>query len=218
MSKMIRLNRWTISIACCSVLLCSALALAFNVNNNNGNQGSPASANQDKNAIVRQVEASPDHSLRVAGNDDCPLRLVEAKVKEVPAALFTRLTGKTTGLASVSSVPEATLVNNSAQTVTRFFLAIRDPQTRTTRGILQSKIALKPGDSYTVSRDHFAAPEKMTVLNEDGTNGQKQIVPGMDSEKKWIEFASRSAIFITVAKVDFADGSSWTLKEEGELK
>ncbi|HEY0081778.1 MAG TPA: hypothetical protein VGB61_03225 [Pyrinomonadaceae bacterium] len=217
MSKMMCLNRWTISIAGCSVLLCSALALALNVNHN-GNQPSPASAHQDKSAIVRQVEASPDQSLRVAGNDDCPLRVVEAKVKEVPAALFTRLTGKTTGLATVVSVPEATLVNNSGQTVTKFFLAVRDPQTRTTRGILQSKIALKPGDSYTVSRDHFAAPEKMTVLNEDGTRGQKQIVPGMDSEKKWIEFASRSAIFITVAKVEFADGSSWTLKEEGELE
>ncbi|HZG50709.1 MAG TPA: hypothetical protein VEZ40_01115 [Pyrinomonadaceae bacterium] len=217
MSKMMRLNRWTISIACCSVLLCSALALALNVNQD-GKHTSPASGNQDKHAIVRQVEASPDQSLRVAGNDDCPLRLVEVKVKEVPAALFTRLTGKVTDLASVSSVPEATLVNHSGQTITRFFLAVRDPHTRSTRGILQSKIALKPGDSYTVSRDHFAAPETMTVRNEDGTTGQKQIVPGMDSEKKWIQFASRSAMFITVAKVDFADGGSWSLEGEGELK
>ena len=215
MSKMMRLNRWTISIAGCSVLACSALAL--NVNHN-GNQSSHASNNQDKHAVVRQVEESPDRSLRVAGNDDCPLRLIEAKVKEVPAALFTRLTGKVTDLATVSSVPEATLVNNSGQTVTKFFLAIRDPNTRTTRGIMQSKITLRPGDSYTVSRDHFTAPENVTVRNEDGTTGQRQIVPGMDSEKKWIQFASRSAIFITVAKVDFADGSSWSLKEEGEIK
>ncbi|HEY1403796.1 MAG TPA: hypothetical protein VGB05_06700, partial [Pyrinomonadaceae bacterium] len=114
MSKMMRLNRWTISIAGCSVLACSALAL--NVNHN-GNQSSHASNNQDKHAVVRQVEESPDRSLRVAGNDDCPLRLIEAKVKEVPAALFTRLTGKVTDLATVSSVPEATLVNNSGQTV-----------------------------------------------------------------------------------------------------
>ena len=216
MSKIIRLNRWTISTACGSVLLCSALAFALNVNYN-GNQRSNAASKQDKNAIVRQVEASPDQSLRVAGNDDCPLRLIEAKVKEVPAALYTRLTGKTTDLATVSSVPEATLVNNSGQTVTKFFLAIRDPHTRTTRGIMQSKIALKPGDSYRVSRDHFAAPENMTVLNADGTSEHKQVVPGLDSDKKWIQFASRAAVFITVAKVDFADGSSWSLGE-GELK
>jgi hypothetical protein len=218
MSKMLRLNRWTISIAGCSVLLCSALALALNVKHHN-NPAPHASDHQDKAAIIRQVEASPDQSLRVAGNDDCPLRLVDVKVKEVPAALFTRLTGKVTELATVASVPEATLVNNSGQVVTRFFLALRDPQTRTTRGILQSKIALKPGDSYTISRDHFAEPEKITVLNADGTTGRKQVVPGLDSEKKWIQFASRSAIFITVAQVEFADGSSWSLKEEeGELK
>lgn len=217
MSKKMLLNRWTISIACCSVLGLSALALALNVNHN-GNQRSSASGPKDKNAMVRHVEESPDQTLRVAGNDDCPLRLIEARVKEVPAALFTKLTGKVTDLAAVSSVPEATLVNHSGQTVTRFFLAVRDPRSSTTRGILQSKIALKPGDAYMVSRDHFTEPEQVTVFNEDGTTRQKQIVPGMDSEKKWIEFAPRSAMFITVARVDFADGSSWSLKEEGELK
>ena len=216
MPKMMRLNRWTVSIACCSVLVLAAAALALNVRI--GSPRSTASDQKNRNSIAKQVEELPDQSLRVAGNDDCPLRLVEAKVKEVPAALFTRLTGKVTSLETVSSVPEATLVNHSGQTVTRFFLAIRDPKSRTTRGILQSKIALKPGDSYTVSRDHFAEPENVTELDADGRARHRQIMPGMESEKKWIQFASRSAIFITIARVEFADGSSWSLKEEGELQ
>ncbi|HLL73613.1 MAG TPA: hypothetical protein VK363_19400 [Pyrinomonadaceae bacterium] len=216
MPKMMRLNRWTLSIACCSVLALAAAALALNVRTDN--QRSHSSGNKDRHEIVRQVEASPDQSLRVLGNDDCPLRLVEAKVKEIPGTLFTKLTGKVTGLATVSSVPEATLVNASGQTVTRFFLAVRDPRSQSTRGILQSKLALKPGETYRVSRDHFADPEKMTVTGEDGKTRHEIVVPGMDSEKKWIQFASRSALFITVARVEFEDGSSWSVKEEGEIK
>lgn len=217
MPKMIRLNRWTLSIACCSVLALAAAALALNVRTDN-NQRSHASGNKDRHEIVRQVEASPDESLRVLGNDDCPLRLVEAKVKEIPGHLFTRLTGKVTGLATVSSVPEATVVNASGQTVTRFFLAVRDPRSQSTRGILQGKLALKPGETYKVSRDHFADPEKITETGEDGKTRHKLVVPGMDSEKKWIQFASRSTLFITVARVEFEDGSSWSIKEEGEIR
>ncbi|HEV2800728.1 MAG TPA: hypothetical protein VGW12_09535 [Pyrinomonadaceae bacterium] len=217
MSRLLRSHRSVVAIACCCfVLMLSAMALAYN--SRTANRRSHASGNEDKKDIARQVEAAPDQTLRIAGNDDCPLKLVEARVKEVSGRLFTKLTGKATNLASVSTVPEATLVNKSGQTVTRFFLAIRDPQTRSARGILQSRVALKPGETYKITRDHFAEPEKMTLRGEDGKFHQKLVVPGLESEKKWLSLAERSSLFITVAMIDFADGSRWTLPEEGEFR
>lgn len=216
MSQLLRSHRWTVAIACGSVLMLSAMALAYG--GRTASTPVPASAHEDKKDIARQIEAAPDQALRIIGNDDCPLRLVEARVKEAPGHLFTKLTGRTTDLASVSTVPEAMLVNHSGQTVTRFFLAIRDPLSRTTRGILQSKLALKPGETYKITRDHFAEPEQMTVKGEDGKFHQKLVAPGLESEKKWLHFAERSSLFITVAMIEFADGSRWAIREEGEVQ
>jgi hypothetical protein len=217
MSQLLRSNRWTtLAILCGSVLMFSAMAFAYS--GRTATLSVPASSNEDKKDIARQVEVTADQTLRIAGNDDCPLRLTEARVKEVSAALFTKLTGKATDLTAVSTVPEATLVNHSGQTVTRFFLAVRDPLSRSTRGILQSKLALKPGETYKITRDHFADPERITLKDKDGKFHQKLVVPGLDSEKKWIHFAERSSLFITVAMIEFADGSSWAIKEEGEVK
>lgn len=216
MSQLLRSNRWAIVFACCSMFMLSAIALAYS--GRTASQRSPVSGNEDKQEIARRVEAAPDQALRVAGNDDCPLKVVDARVKEVSGTLFTKLTGKTTDLATVSTVPEATVVNNSGQTVTRFFLAVRDPLSRSTRGILQSKLSLKPGETYKITRDHFAEAEKITSQDADGKFRQQLIPAGLDSEKKWLHFAERSSLFITVAMIDFADGSRWAMPEEGELK
>jgi hypothetical protein len=210
------MNRKMILITGCLVFLFSAAALALNIRT--VNQRLQSSGRQEKGEIIKQIEESPDESLRVLGNDDCPLRIVEAKVKEVPGSLFTRLTGKTTDLATVSSLPEVTLVNTSGQTITRFYLAIRDPQTRTTRGLIQHNLALKPGETYILKRERFVTPEKITVADNNGQVRQTQAMPGMDSEKSWIQFAARSSLFITIIKVDFTDNSNWLIKEGGEAK
>lgn len=215
MTKLHHITRRVISIACCSVFLLSAVALALTLKN--GNQSTQGPEGKEKDETVKLVEGSPDQPLRILGNDDCPLRLVKATVKEVPGSLFTKLTGKTTGLATVSSVPEATLVNTSGQTVTRFFLAVRDPKSRTTRGILQGEIAIKPGESYNISREHFDEPEKVTAVDKDGAIRHRLIAKGMDSEKKWLPFAARSDLFITIVKVEFENGDDWVIKEGGEV-
>lgn len=84
-------NRKSILIACCSVLLLSVLALSLNLRF--GGQLAQGSAHKVDEDLIRQIEASPDQTLKVAGNEGCPLQLVEARVKEIPASLFTRLTG-----------------------------------------------------------------------------------------------------------------------------
>lgn len=214
MTRLLHWNRGAIAVACCLLLALSAAAFTFTT----GTSSQHSQGAGVKETLLKQIEESPEQPLRILGNDDSPLKLIEANVKEIPGSFFTRLTGRTTDLAVISSVPEARVVNASEQTVTRFMLFVRDPRSRTTRGIVQSKIALKPGETYLVSRDHFVDPEKITMAGEDGKARQMLVRPGLDSEKRWIQFAARPDLFVTIAKVDFEDGSSWVIKEGGEVK
>jgi hypothetical protein len=164
------------------------------------------------------VNESPDQLLRVVGNDDCPLRIVAAKVKEVPGALFTKLTGKTTDLVTISSAPEVTLQNTSGQTITKFVLIVRDPKSRKTRGVVQHDISVRPGDTYVINRELFVTPDKVMTASAEGQAQRTSVNPGIKSERGWIEFASRSDLFVTVGLIDFEDGSSWIIKEGGEVR
>lgn len=172
----------------------------------------------EKDVLLNQIAARPVQPLRAIGNDDCPLRIVEANVKEIAGVEFTKLTGKTTDLGMVSSVPEVTLVNVSGRLVTRFMIAIRDPQSRTTRVFIQNKISIPPAATYVVKRENFVDPKRATIPNGDGTFRHTKVQPQLDSEGYWLQFAGRSQVFITVGEVTFADGSGWKIKEGGEVK
>lgn len=215
MASLLTSNRKLIFIAGCLVFLISAAVLALNVRT--GGQRAQGSQGSGRDEALRQIEESPEQPLRILGNDDCPLRITEAKVKEVPGTLFTSLTGKTTDLATVSSVPEVKLLNASGRTITKFILIVRDPVSRKTRGVIQHDIALRPGETYTISRELFVTPDAVAATDAAGRAEQALVNPGIKSEKGWIEFAARPALFVTVGLVNFEDGSDWKVKEGAEV-
>jgi len=196
-----------------SLLVVVALTVAVKTNSQ---QRQVLNANS-KDALLKQVEASIEQPLRVAGNDNCPLRIVQATVKEISGADFTRLTGKTTDLVTVSTNPEVKLLNTSGKTITGFVIAIRDPQSQTTTTLVNLKASIASGETYIVKREQFVKPEKATVAS-DGQVRETLIQPKMDSEKYWLQFASRSDIFVTVGAVMLNDGSRWMIKDGGEVK
>ncbi|HBB95576.1 MAG TPA: hypothetical protein DC054_09305 [Blastocatellia bacterium] len=171
----------------------------------------------NKDSLLKFVENSSDLPMRVAGNDDCPLRIMRAAMKEISGPDFSRLTGRTTDRVTVSSVPEVSLVNTSGETITGFILVVRDPQSRTTRGFVQEKVSVDPGSEYLVKREHFLEPERVTFANEQGVVSATKL-PGLDSEKYWLGFAEPSDIFLTVGRVTFKNGRNWTIKEGGEVR
>jgi hypothetical protein len=216
MTQRLRAHRKLILIVVSLVFSHSAVALALNVRA--GRQSLQGASSNEKNEVHRQVVESPEQPLQVAGNDDCPLRIVEAKVKDVPAALFTKLTGKTTNLVTVSSAPDVTLLNTSDHTITKFILIVRDPNSRKTRGVIQHDIALRPGETYTVQRELFVTPDSVTATDATGQAQHTLINPGIKSEKGWIDFAARSDLFVTIGLINFEDGSSWMVKEGGAVR
>ena len=201
-----------IFVTACITLTVSALVVFLSVRTTSQQPNLPA-----RNSVEEIAEA-PDQPLRILENNDSPLRIIEAKVKEIPGFQFTTLTGRTTDLSSVSSVPQARLVNNSPQTVTGFILAIRDPKSKHSYGIVQNKVSIGPGETYVVAREDFIKTELLTTRESNGQIRQKSVRASMNSEKYWMTFASRSDLFVTVGQVSFKDGSVWQIKEGGEIR
>ena len=178
-------------------------------------QPSTSKANDER---AQKVEKSADQPLRVVENDDSPMRILDAKVKEVSGTDFANLTGQQTGLPIVCSVPQVRILNSSEKAIIGFVLAVRDPITKTTRGMVQSKVLINQGEIYTVERRAFIQPELTSTVDTNGKIRSRLVTPDMHSDKFWISFASRTTLFITVARVSFQDGSTWKIKEEGEIQ
>lgn len=215
MFRLFNTSRKIILFACCLVGLIAIVALNMSVKTNS--QQLKVLNQKDKGDLLKQIENSAEKPMKVAGNEDCPFRIVQATVKEISGSEFTKLTGKTTDLTTVSSVPEIKLTNISDKAIEQFIIVVRNPATKSTRVIVQSKVSIAPGDAYTFKREHFVKPEKVTVADKEGVR-QELTQPKMNSDKYWLDFVNNSDMYTTVGKVVFEDGSNWMIKDGGEVQ
>lgn len=165
------------------------------------------------------VESSQESPVKVAGNSDCPFKILRATVKKVSGSEYSRLTGRTTNQAIVATVPEVKLINTSSQTITSFVLVVRDPQFRASRGFVQQKVSIEPGETYLVKREHFISVEEETVAEANQPTRQVPVQLNVASDKYWLRFEGPlNDVFVTVGRVTFSDGASWLIHEEGVVK
>lgn len=197
-------SRKKILLALCltSTLLAAACASGART----GGQSLQALNQYPENSLPGRIERSADEPLRVIVNEEPPFKIVEAKVKVISGPQFTELTGEKTDFAAVSSVPEVKLVNASGKTIKEFTIIIRNPKLQAGRSMHQRKVSIAPGETYVVKRDHFL------------TGGGAPAGGELESEKYWVTFGERSDLYVTVYRVGFDDGSSWLLKEGGEVR
>lgn len=202
-----------------SIIVSLIVAFTFGLSRRtSGEKPQSAASKATSDVVVEDLENSVEETLRVIEDNDSPLRILTAKVKQIPGREFTKLTGQKTDLASVSSVPETKLLNSSGKTITGFVLIVRDPTSRSTRGIVNSKVSIVPGGTYVATRESFIRPEWTSAAEKDGKIKARFRQPGVNSDKFWISFAERSNVFITVARVNFQDGTTWKLTEGGEIR
>ena len=207
-------RRLTIAVAVIGLFAAMTFGFGFRTTSQ---QLQPATSPGTDNAS-QQIENSADQPLRILENNDSPVRILDAKVKEVSGTDFTKFTGQHTNLATVCTVPQVRLLNSSSKLITGFVLAIRDPTTKTTRGIVKSKLLIKQGETYTVPRQAFIEPEWTSAVDNEGKIRSQLARPDFQSEKYWISFASRAVLFVTVARVTFQDGGIWKLNEGGDIQ
>lgn len=204
----------------CSICLLSIVAIvALSGSLKTHSQEPSVPSKLTKDSLLKFVENSPELPLKVAGNENCPFRIIQATVKEISGSDFSRLTGRTTDQVTVASVPEVRLVNTSEQTITEFILLVRDPQSRASRGFVQQKISIGPGETYLVKREHFVAPEKQTIARANEPVRHILSQPNLESEKYWLQFATPpSEMFVTVGQLTFSNGTTWMIREEGDVR
>jgi hypothetical protein len=193
-------------------------AVVFGLNFKTKSQQLSSSTAKQTQERLQQIEQSADQPLRVVENGDSPLRIVDARVKEISGPDFVKLTGQQTDLPTVCSVPDVKLLNSSTKTITGFVLVVRDPNSKTSRGIVQSKLEIAQGQTYLYPRNSFVKYEWSTTADNEGKVKTRFAPPAMNSEDYWLSFATRSNLFVTVAQVNFHDGSSWTVKEGGDIR
>lgn len=208
----ISLTRRKVTLITGVIALVTVATFGFNIRSEN-QQALAHNSPKNENA-----QGDIEQTLRVAENDDSPLRVSEAKVKEISGFEFTQLTGNTTALPVVSSVPEVRLLNSSAKTITGFVFVVRDPESKISRGVVQNKVSIAPGETFAIARQSFLKSESVTVAEPGGQIHQKRIQPDATSEKYWMPFALRARLFVTVAKVSFQDGTLWRVREGAEIR
>jgi len=209
-------TRRTVVFAGCSLLVLS-IVVALSINSRTRSQQPTVPSKAGKESLLRVVENSPELPLRVAGNENCPFRITQATVKQISGPDFSKLTARTTDLPIVTSIPEVSVINTSSQTVTGFVLVVRNPEVRFSRGFVQQKVSIAPGESYLIKREHFVGPQHQTIARANEPTRQTFSKPGFDSEDFWLQFGS-SELFVTIGKVNFQDGTSWMIQEGGEVK
>ena len=174
------------------------------------NQSDPTKVNKD--ALVDLVEKSPDLLLGVQQDEDTPMRILSATVKEVSGSDYEKLTSGKADFPSVISAPNVKLLNVSSKTITRVLLIINDVSAQKSSGLLMHHLAISPGATFEISPANFVKPENLTTVDEGGRLDSSLKHP-MKSKKAWLTFPNRSQIQVRVG-VGFEDGTEWYNKEQ----
>lgn len=192
--------RVTTTIAILSILLLMGVGVAQTLRTR-------SLSKMPKDVLVERIEKSPDYPLAIEQDDDAPLKILEAKVKEVTTGDFEKLTSEKSESPTIISVPEVRLLNVSDKTISRVMLVIDDAQAEKSRGLYFKELSIEPGSTFTVSRDSFVKHEHKTTVDEHG-NLESSVRESMKNNKFWMKFPERNRLKVRVS-VEFEDGTKW---------
>lgn len=166
-----------------------------------------ASATSKKDALVEQIEKSPDYSLRIQQDEDTPLRILEAKVKEISAADYEKLTANKSDHPAIISAPEVRMLNVSGKTINRVMLMVRDVSADRSTGLMRHNLSISSGAAFTIFPADFVKPDYLTTVEESGKTSSSVKAP-MKHKNFWLPFADKSQLQVRVG-VEFQDGTRW---------
>ena len=166
-----------------------------------------ASARTQKDALVAQIEKSLDFSLRIQQDEDTPLKILEAKVKEISAADCEKLTSIKSDLPLIVSAPEVRMLNVSTKTINRIMLFVSDGSGQRSTGVMMHDLSITPGAAFTIVPANFVKPETLTAVDENG-KASSSVKAAMKSKSFWLPFADKSQLQVRLG-VEFQDGTKW---------
>jgi hypothetical protein len=204
--------RITASIATLSILLLVGVAVAQSYRTLNRTDF----LNKENDVLVEQIKKSSDFLLAIQQDDDAPLKILEAKVKEISPADYEKLTSEKSDFQTVISAPEVKMVNVSDKTIKRVNLNIHDHVAKHGKGLMMRELTIRPGESFSIVPGNFVKGQTITSVDENGklATSTAEIVK---EKKYWLPFPSKATLVVRVS-VEFEDGSSWYNKNEGGEK
>lgn len=170
------------------------------------------SATAKKDALVERIEKSADYTLRIQQDDDTPLKIMEAKVKEISAADYEKLTSNKSDHPSITSAPEVRMMNVSGKTINRVMLLINDPSIAKSTGVMRHNLSIAPGETFIIVPADFVKPETLTAVDENGKASSAVKVP-MKDKKFWLPFSDKSQLQVRLG-VEFQDGTRWFNRDQ----
>lgn len=207
-----RWQKWIVGGAFGALIsACVVAGLVTTQASNGGDAKNDLKTGEDTAILNERAQDSKDVSYRIVQADDSPLKITEATGQEITNRQYTKLTGQTTVTTgadgktvfpNVFSVPVVKMVNNSGKTVNGLVVMLRDSRPN------------GKGKSYFIIQGKPGAPRAISILPGENYTVDFRGDHPMFSEKYWLAEYTDSADFnVTVARVNFDDGTSWTAKE-----
>ncbi|HMS42377.1 MAG TPA: hypothetical protein PKE69_19240 [Pyrinomonadaceae bacterium] len=166
-----------------------------------------------KDDLTEQIEKSPDFSLTIEQDEDAPMKILEAKVKEISLTDYEKLTSEKSDLQKIISVPEVKMVNVSDKIITGVTLIIDDKTAEVGKGIYIKGQNINPGEAFNISRAGFVKLEQNTSVDESGNITTINKNP-MKNSNFWLAFSDKNRLKVR-AFVEFSDGTKWFNREKG---
>jgi len=176
----------------------------------------PSSNEHQKGRVLKRLAASEGVQIYADNSKGSPLYVQEATVKEISGDDFTILTGEAHKHFKQATFPEVTLSNGTAKTIKSFAIAVGSAADKPRSGyiLLKNNVSIPPSSTYKLTSGEWPKAERVSV-EQAGRFVNVLRKPGLDSAKAWIP-GSASDLRVTIALVEFEDGTRWMISSDSD--
>ncbi len=210
--KILASSKSKVFILLAVTVLLSIVAVVIAQKATNRNPLPVGDSSTENKKIIESINLSPDFDLRIKQDEDAPMQILSAKVKEVSAADYQLLTSNRTDLQNIISVPEINLKNVSDKTISDIMLIIEDKTTQKSRGLLIKEQKITPGTLYKIAPQGFVKEEVANTVDESGKAVSSAKEPKANP-RYWMNFADKNQLEVRIG-ITFEDGTKWFNKEQ----
>lgn len=158
-------------------------------------------------SLYSQTQSLPSTPINIEQDEDTPLRILSASVKQITSAEYNSMAGQRAPRDLMISAPTVRLRNESSQTIESILLIVQDPVKEFSKGIRMTAVNLDPGEEITITPLNFVGGQAVSSVDVEGNLRSSAKDPALDP-RFWLPFDSAANLRVRVA-VEFTNGESW---------
>lgn len=169
-------------------------------------------SNEEIEELIEKIKNAPEHDLKMKESKNSPVKILDAKVKEISKEDFEKLTNKNSEKEIIASVPKAKIQNTSNKTISEVWFFVRELSSKRGRGIIIRNLSVAPGETYSVLREQFVKTKPVVETDENG-NLKEFTNPFVQSRSFWLSNFEKTQLEASIMGVTFEDGTHWSGKD-----